>query len=100
MLEVAHRVRGGECVTQPGDSPTVARLQRRRDGPGPGQDEGVAVADSSRTARIWATPFRQVDACPVASTSGVANPWHTHPCIFTGAPPPLPGTLPDASARA
>ena len=31
---------------------------------------------------------------------GVANPLQTHPCTFTGAPPPLPGTLPDASARA
>src|SRR6266566_1410690 len=99
MLEAAHRVRGGECVTSGSARPRRAP-RRRRDGPGPGQDEGVAVADSFRTARIWATPFRQVDACPVASTSGVANPWHTHPCIFTGAPPPLPGTLPDASARA
>ena len=32
----------------------------------------------------------QLDAWPVASTSGVANPLHTHPCTFTGAPPPLP----------
>jgi hypothetical protein len=60
----------------------------------------VAVADSFRTARIWAAPFRQLDACPVVSTSGVVNPLHTHPRILTGAPPPLPGTLPDASARA
>jgi hypothetical protein len=82
------------------DQVTVAAAPRARGPEALGQDEGVDVAGIFSTARIWVAPFRQADVCPVASTSGVVKPLQTHPLTVTGAPPPLPRTLPEARARA
>jgi hypothetical protein len=50
-------------------------------------------------ARISSPFLWQAEAWPVASTWGVLNPWQVQPLMDTGAPPPLPCTLPDATAR-
>lgn len=64
---------------------------------GDGSERGAAEGGGS-TARISAGPRTHWDARPVFSTTGVLNPWQRQPWMVTGAPPPLPGTFPEASA--